>query len=69
MNIACKYKNSIGIIHQGGEVHDYTQSAKIRSRGSPRDVRREGYKGLLYRGLYTIFFTTRYVKTISNNNY
>jgi hypothetical protein len=46
-----------------GEVHDYSQSAKIRSRGVPRDVRREGYKGLLHRGLYTIFFTTRYVKT------
>jgi hypothetical protein len=29
--------------------------AKIRSRGAPRNVRREGYKGLLYRGLYTIF--------------
>jgi hypothetical protein len=43
------------IIHQGGEVHDYSQSAKIRSRGSPRDVKREGYKGLLHRGLYTIF--------------
>jgi hypothetical protein len=35
------------IIHQGGEVHDYSQSAKIRSRGAPRDVRRESYKGLL----------------------
>jgi hypothetical protein len=30
-------------------------SAKITSRGAPRDVRREGYKGLLYRGLYIIF--------------
>jgi hypothetical protein len=47
----------------------YIQSAKIRSRGGPRDVRREGYKGLLHRGLYTIFFTTRYVKTLSNNYY
>jgi hypothetical protein len=36
---------------------------------APRDVRREGYKGLLHRGLYTIFFTTRYVKTLSDNNY
>jgi hypothetical protein len=36
------------IIHQGREVHDYTQSAKIRSRGAQRDVRREGHKGLLY---------------------
>jgi hypothetical protein len=36
---------------------------------APRFVRREGYKGLLYRGLYTIFFiTTRYVKTLSDNN-
>jgi hypothetical protein len=34
-------------------------SAKSRSRGAARDVRREGYKGLLYRGLYTILFTTR----------
>jgi hypothetical protein len=57
------------IIHQGGEVHDYSQSTKIRSRGSPKDVRREGYNGLLYRGLYTIFVTTRYVKTLSDNNY
>jgi hypothetical protein len=32
-------------------------------------LRREGYKGLLHRGLYTIFFTTRYVKTLSNNYY
>jgi hypothetical protein len=48
------------IIHQGEEVHDYSQSAKIR---------REGYKGLLHRGLYTIFSTTRYVKTLSDNNY
>jgi hypothetical protein len=30
---------------------------------------RRGYKGLLHRGLYTIFFTTRYVKTLSDNNY
>jgi hypothetical protein len=30
---------------------------------------REGYKGLLHRGLYTIFFTTRYVKTLFDNNY
>jgi hypothetical protein len=57
------------IIHQGGEIHDYNQSAKIRSRGAPRDVRREGYKGLLYRGLYTIFsLLHRYVKTLSDNN-
>jgi hypothetical protein len=47
------------IIYQGGEVHDYSQSAKIRSRGAPRVVSRKGYKGLLHRGLYTIFFTTR----------
>jgi hypothetical protein len=33
----------------------YIQSAKIRSRCAPRDVRREGYKGLLHRGLYAIF--------------
>jgi hypothetical protein len=46
---------------------DYSHSAKIRSRDVPRDVRREGYKGLLHRGLYTIFFTTTYVKTLSNN--
>jgi hypothetical protein len=51
------------------QVHDYSQSAKIRARGAPRVVRREGYKGLLHRGLYTIFFTTRYVKTLSDNNY
>jgi hypothetical protein len=57
------------IVHQGGEVHDYSQSAKITSPGSSKDVRREGYKGLLHRGLYTIFFTTRYVKTLSDNNY
>jgi hypothetical protein len=57
-------------MHQGGEVHDYSQSAKIRSRGAPRDVKRNGYKGLLYRGLYVYyFFTTRYVKTLSDNNY
>jgi hypothetical protein len=42
-------------------------AATIRPRGAPRDVRREGYKGLLHRGLYTIVFTTRYVKTLSNN--
>jgi hypothetical protein len=30
---------------------------------------REGYKRLLHRGLYTFFFTTRYVKTLSDNNY
>jgi hypothetical protein len=30
---------------------------------------RRGYKGLLHRGLYTIFFTTRSVKTLSDNNY
>jgi hypothetical protein len=29
----------------------------------------EGYMELLHRGLYTIFFTTRYVKTLSDNNY
>jgi hypothetical protein len=45
-------------------VHDYSQSAKIRTRGV-----REGYKGLLHRGLYTVFSTTRYVKTLSDNNY
>jgi hypothetical protein len=56
-------------LYQGGEVHDYSQSAKIRARGAPRVVMREGYKGLLHRGLYTIFFTTRYVKTLSDNNY
>jgi hypothetical protein len=39
------------IMHQGREVHDYSQTAKIRYRGAPRDVRREGYKGLLYRGI------------------
>jgi hypothetical protein len=49
---------------------DYSQSAKIRSRGVQRDVRREGYKVLFHRGLYMYnFFTTRYVKTLSNNNY
>jgi hypothetical protein len=47
------------IINQGEEVHDYSQSAKIRARGVPRVLRREGYKGLLHRGLYTIFSTTR----------
>jgi hypothetical protein len=57
------------LVYQGGEVHDYSQSAKIRVRGAPRVVRREGYKGLLHRGLYTIFFTTRYIKTLSDNNY
>jgi hypothetical protein len=57
------------IIYQAGEVHDYSQSPKIRSRGAPRVVRRKGYKGLLHRGLYTIFFTTRSVKTLSENNY
>jgi hypothetical protein len=56
-------------MHQGEEVHDYSQSAKIRTRGVPRVLRREGYKGLLHRGLYIIFFTTRYVKTLSDNNY
>jgi hypothetical protein len=59
--------NSTYIIHQGEEVHDYSQSAKIRARGVPRVLRREGYKGLLHRGLYTIIFTTRYVKTLSDN--
>jgi hypothetical protein len=54
---------------QGEEVHDYSQRAKIRARGVPRVLRREGYKGLLHRGLYTIFSTTRYVKTLSDNNY
>jgi hypothetical protein len=49
----------IVFIHQGEEVHDYSQSAKIRARGVPRVLRREGYKGLLHRGLYTIFSTTR----------
>jgi hypothetical protein len=57
------------VIHQGEEVHDCSQSAKIRARGVPRVLRREGYKGLLHRGLYTIFSTTRYVKTLSDNNY
>jgi hypothetical protein len=35
----------------------YTKVEKfmIRARGAPRVVRREGYKGLLHRGLYTIF--------------
>jgi hypothetical protein len=61
--------DSILYVYQGGEVHDYSQSAKIRARGAPRVVRREGYKGLLHRGLYTIFFTTRYVKTLSDNDY
>jgi hypothetical protein len=28
---------------------------EARRPPAPRDVRREGYKGLLYRGLYTIF--------------
>jgi hypothetical protein len=32
---------------------------RYTSRGAPRDVRREGYKGLPYRSLYTIFFATR----------
>jgi hypothetical protein len=41
-------------IYQGGEVHDYSQSAKIRALGAPRVVRREGYKGLLHRGLYRV---------------
>jgi hypothetical protein len=45
------------------------RAPKIRARGAPRVERREGYKGLLQRGLYTIFFTTRYVKTLSDNNY
>jgi hypothetical protein len=52
------------IPHQGEEVDDSSQSAKIRARGVPRVLRREGYKGLLHRGLYTIFSTTRYVKTL-----
>jgi hypothetical protein len=56
-------------VYQGEEVHDYSQSAEIRARGVPRVLRREGYKGLLHRGLYTIFSTTRYVKTLSDNNY
>jgi hypothetical protein len=47
-------ENSIHIIYQSGEVHDYSQSAKIRTRGAPRVVRREGYKGLLHRGLYRV---------------
>jgi hypothetical protein len=29
----------------------------------------KGYKGLLHRALYIIFSTTRYVKTLSDNNY
>jgi hypothetical protein len=29
------------------------------------EARRVCYKGLLCRGLYTYFFTTRYVKTLS----
>jgi hypothetical protein len=31
------------------------RAAKIRARGAPRVISREGYKGLLHRGLYTIF--------------
>jgi hypothetical protein len=49
--------------------HATSQSARIRARGVPRVLRRESYKGLLHRGLYTNFFTTRYVKTLSDNNY
>jgi hypothetical protein len=56
-------------VYQGEEVQDYSQSAKIRARGVPRVLRREGYKRLLHRGLYTIFSSTRYVKTLSDNNY
>jgi hypothetical protein len=58
------------VSHQGEEVHDYIQSAKIRALDVPRVLRREGYKGLLRRGfgLYTIFSITRYVKTLSDNN-
>jgi hypothetical protein len=52
------------IIHQDGEVHDYSQSAKIRSRGSPRDLRCEGYKALLSRGLYTIYNNRLLIKII-----
>jgi hypothetical protein len=37
----------------------------IIARAPRLHVRRERDKGLLYRGLYTIFFTTRYVKTLS----
>jgi hypothetical protein len=50
-------------VYQGGEVHDYSQSVKIRARGAPRIVRREAYKG----GLYTIFF--HYFSFYSGRNY
>jgi hypothetical protein len=49
--------NNILYLHLGEEVHDYSHSAKIRARGVPRVLRRESYKGLLHRSLYTIFFT------------
>jgi hypothetical protein len=43
------------------KVKKFMIIAKIRARGVPRVLRRKGYKGLLHRGLYTIFSTTRYV--------
>jgi hypothetical protein len=64
-----KVAHYIEIVQNSEEVHDYSQSAKIRARGVPRVLRREGYKKLLHRGSYTIFSTTRYVKTLSDNNY
>jgi hypothetical protein len=35
------WNNSILYIHQGGKVHDYSQSAKIKFGGALRDVRRD----------------------------
>jgi hypothetical protein len=48
----------------------YTKVEKFMTiaRAPRLDARREGYKGLLHGGLYTIFFITRYVKALSNNN-
>jgi AAA15 family ATPase/GTPase len=44
------------------KVKKFMIIAKIRARGVPRVLRCEGYKGLLHRGLYTMF-------SLSDNNY
>jgi hypothetical protein len=44
-------------MHQGRKVHDYSQNARLDPRRA-EGLRREGYKGLLYHGVYIIFFTT-----------
>jgi hypothetical protein len=49
------------IIHQGEEVHDYSQSAKIRARGAPRQLVKLSIESASIRALFGDIFHRKFL--------